>query len=309
MPPLLSVIMATRNRAGMLPQSVKSVLDQTFSNFELIIVDDYSSDNTPSILAEMCSKDPRIKAVHLKENVGPGKARNLGIDRSSGSFIAIFDDDDFCVPDRFETQISILQKHPQMGLTFSSVGWTDESGQTIRIFPGIVKNDLFPNSNTEIFKLLYLESAKVPNITIMARREVFERVRYPDWPWIGEDWLLTMKAAALGFGMKAVSKPLVLQNRSNSHPHMMKSKATAFRAQRQVLKQIRKWLIENHITTFNSLHRLAYSNQRLREAAYWGGFKGLGLCLLAVAILPSSNRSWHMLSKSLKRIPRRIRRS
>ena len=92
--PLISVVMATRNLQKLLTEAVKSIQDQTFPNFEIIIVDDASSDGTSAVISEMISHDPRIRSVRSEKNVGPVAARNLGFDLAKGKYIAIMDDDD-----------------------------------------------------------------------------------------------------------------------------------------------------------------------------------------------------------------------
>jgi len=92
--PLISVIIATHNREELLPQAVQSILDQTLQDFEIIIVDDCSSDNTPNVIRALEEKDDRIRAIRSNQNIGPGAARNLGMASAKGDYIAIMDDDD-----------------------------------------------------------------------------------------------------------------------------------------------------------------------------------------------------------------------
>lgn len=101
----ISVIIPTYNRAKLINRSLSSVLNQTYNNIEIIIIDDGSTDNTKKIINKI--KDNRIKYIKLKINKGPGYARNIGIKKSKGEFIS----DDFYHKDKLEKQIINLKKN------------------------------------------------------------------------------------------------------------------------------------------------------------------------------------------------------
>jgi glycosyltransferase involved in cell wall biosynthesis len=117
----VSVIIATYNRAALLPRAVNSVLDQTYSDFELIIIDDCSQDNTWDVIETFA--DPRIRAVRHKTNRGAAAARNTGVSQARGEYIAFLDDDDECMPNRLADQISVLDANPEVGMVY---GWIEE---------------------------------------------------------------------------------------------------------------------------------------------------------------------------------------
>ena len=108
--PKVSVIIPTYNRQKLLPKAIKSVLNQTFKNFELIIVDDGLTDNTKEIIKEFQKRDPRIKYI-WQENFGaPAGPKNTGIKNSKGEYIAFLDDDDEWLPEKLERVIEIPPK-------------------------------------------------------------------------------------------------------------------------------------------------------------------------------------------------------
>ncbi len=111
--PLVSVIMATYNRAAMLPRAIESVLNQTMSDLEFIVVDDGSTDDTMSVLAKYQRQDGRI-AVLQQPNSGLSAARNLGIQRAKGKYVAILDDDDYCHMDKMKVQVDFLETHKEL---------------------------------------------------------------------------------------------------------------------------------------------------------------------------------------------------
>ncbi len=107
--PAVSVVLPTYNRAPVLPRAIDSVLAQTYHDFELIIVDDASTDRTAEILAGY--DDPRIVRLRLRRNSGPCEARNRGIHEARGRYVAFQDSDDEWYPDKLEKQVQALVKN------------------------------------------------------------------------------------------------------------------------------------------------------------------------------------------------------
>jgi glycosyltransferase involved in cell wall biosynthesis len=114
--PLISVIIATYNRARFLPETVESILRQHFQQYELIIVDDGSSDDTRQIVE---AYGPRVQYFY-QDNRGPSGARNLGVRHAKGQWISIQDSDDLCAPNHLETLYAYAQKHPDCGMVFAN---------------------------------------------------------------------------------------------------------------------------------------------------------------------------------------------
>lgn len=102
--------MPTYNASQFLADSIESVLSQTYTNLELLITDDCSSDETQNILQKYAQKDSRVKVEYLKENFGPGIARNKSIERAEGRYIAFCDCDDRWFPDKLEKQIAHMTR-------------------------------------------------------------------------------------------------------------------------------------------------------------------------------------------------------
>ena len=117
--PKVSVVMTTYNRAHTLPQAIQSIIDQTFTDWELIIVDDGSSDTTPQIVRQYASGDPRIRYHRHRTNQGAARARNTGFQKAKGAYIALHDDDDFSHLRRLEMQSQYLDAHPNVDMVVS----------------------------------------------------------------------------------------------------------------------------------------------------------------------------------------------
>ena len=108
--PKVSVVITTYNRASLLPRAVNSILNQTYADYEIIIVDDCSTDNTQQVVADL--SDPRIHHFMHDQNRGVSAARNTGIANARGEYIAFLDDDDEYVPTRLEHQVALLDAFP-----------------------------------------------------------------------------------------------------------------------------------------------------------------------------------------------------
>jgi len=114
--PKISVVMPVLNGEKYLAEAIDSILNQTFQDFEFIIVDDGSTDGTPEILQSYAQKDSRIQILTNPVNRGIGYSRNRGIAQSRGEYIANMDADDWCLPERFEKQASFLDSHPEIAV-------------------------------------------------------------------------------------------------------------------------------------------------------------------------------------------------
>ena len=128
--PLVSVIMPTRNRASMLAQAIDSIRQQTLTDWQLIITDDASSDNTPDVLRAYSQKDPRIQYHRFDKQQGAATARNVAIQRARGRYIALQDDDDISLPTRLAKQIAFLKKHQHIDLVGCLVAYFDKHSLT-----------------------------------------------------------------------------------------------------------------------------------------------------------------------------------
>lgn len=128
-PVKISVVMTVYNGASYLNDAVQSVLDQTFPDFELIIVDNNSSDNSLDIVRRF--QDRRIRLIPSEHNLGQTKALNVGIHASRAPYIARMDADDICLPQRLAKQYAFMETHPHVGLLGSRAVNIDEHNRVI----------------------------------------------------------------------------------------------------------------------------------------------------------------------------------
>ncbi|WP_339147875.1 MULTISPECIES: glycosyltransferase family 2 protein [unclassified Sutcliffiella] len=148
--PLVSVITPSYNAERFIAETIESVKKQTFTDWEMIIVDDCSSDNTREILQDYAANDPRIKPIFLKENSGAAVARNTALNEAKGDYVAFLDSDDFWLPEKLEKQLAFMQQHNH-AFSYTAYNLMDESGnlldKVIRIpseidYKGLLKNTI-----------------------------------------------------------------------------------------------------------------------------------------------------------------------
>src|SRR5690554_1291639 len=127
---LVSIITPSYNSSPFISNTLKSVASQSFDNWEMIIVDDYSSDNSAEVIQQYASQDPRIKFIQLEKNSGAAVARNTAIEAAQGRFIAFLDSDDQWLPHKLETQLAFMQKQ-NVAFSYAAYEKMNEEGAVI----------------------------------------------------------------------------------------------------------------------------------------------------------------------------------
>jgi GT2 family glycosyltransferase len=185
--PTISVVVPAYNGERTILETIKSIQQQTFSDFELIVINDGSTDRTLEPLATV--EDPRLK-VFSYENGGLPVARNRGIARSTGEFITFIDADDLWTPDKLELQLAALQQHPEAGVAYSWTLVMDEKGEGF--YPG--KSVSFEGN---VYPQLLLSNFIASGSNVMLRREAIASVGEFD-PTLRscEDWDYWLRVAA-----------------------------------------------------------------------------------------------------------------
>ncbi|MCV9932308.1 glycosyltransferase family 2 protein [Flavobacterium sp. LS1R47] len=127
---LVSILIPTYNCEKFIDKTIQSVQNQSYPNWEIILVDDASTDNTVAIIKEFAQADNRIKIIELENNSGNGFARNIALNKANGRYIAFLDADDLWFPLKLEKQIKFL-KDKNLPFTFSFYEWIDEEGNVL----------------------------------------------------------------------------------------------------------------------------------------------------------------------------------
>jgi hypothetical protein len=132
--PAVSVVMPVRDGGVFLAAAMESILGQTLTALELVVVDDGSTDGTADLLAQYADRDRRVRVVR-QSAVGLGAALRIGCDLAQGDLLARMDADDIAVPDRLARQVAFLSRHPAVAVVGSAVTYVDPSGATIKVGP------------------------------------------------------------------------------------------------------------------------------------------------------------------------------
>jgi len=196
--PLVSVVMPVYNREEYVGFAIDSIRGQTYKNWELLIIDDASTDGSLEIIKRLALCDSRILIFENEKNKGIHYCRNLGIQNAKGTLIAYLDSDDIAVSNRFQKQIDLLIKG--FDLVGSSLLFINEIGITIGTAD-------YPSDISSINRMMRY-TLPVPNPSLLARRDVFECVGNYRFP-CAEDYDFFLRAMDLGFKASNVEEPMV----------------------------------------------------------------------------------------------------
>lgn len=177
--PKISVIMPLYNGEKYLKEAIDSILNQTYSDFELLLINDASTDSTETIINSY--HDYRIVYIKNEENLGLIKTLNKGLDLAKGEFIARMDQDDISLPERFEKQIAILEKNPEIGVcgTWFTLFRENQKDWAVE----------HPESNDSI-KIGLLTSCLIGHPTVMMRKKAIANHKYDTDYQASEDYEL-----------------------------------------------------------------------------------------------------------------------
>lgn len=188
--PTVSIVMAAYNGAALLPATLASLQRQTFGDFEIVVVDDCSTDDTRAVLAGW--DDPRLRVIHAETNGGPVRARNRAFAAARGRYIAGLDQDDLCAPERFARQVAYLDAHPEVALLGTAAQVLED---------GVLKRapHVAATSPALVRWLLHIENPLVWS-SVMLRADVARRLEPFTRPDIlyAEDFDLYHRIGALG---------------------------------------------------------------------------------------------------------------
>lgn len=165
LPPRVSVVMSVYNGERYIRQAVESILNQTFGDFELLLIDDGSTDQTPAILKSF--NDPRIVRITHPANLGLVTALKEGVEQARGELIARMDADDISSPDRFAKQIAFLDAHPEVGVLGTAMRQVDSRGRLLAIVD--------PPTDHALIEWMMLFESPVMHATVMMRRAIVVR--------------------------------------------------------------------------------------------------------------------------------------
>jgi len=172
--PMISVVMPVYNSGELIHQTIKSILNQTYSDFEFIIINDASKDDTLKIIKEYKKKDKRIKIINNNKNLGIALASNKGLDVAKGKYIAMTDHDDISLPMRFEKQIKYLENHKDIFLIGTGYYCIDKNNKIINKIKTITNVNKIKRNTTNLITRICHPSIMFRNKTkIRYRKKIY----------------------------------------------------------------------------------------------------------------------------------------
>lgn len=162
--PKVSVLMTVYNMSDYLHESVNSVINQTLSDFEFIIVDDCSTDDSWNILSKYFDEDNRIILIKNSENIGPAQSSNKALKIAKGEYIARLDADDIALPDRLQQQVDYMESNPSVALVSTGVQHIDEAGDNLETY--------FPPMDSLLLRWKHVYSSPLRHPTVLWRHQL-----------------------------------------------------------------------------------------------------------------------------------------
>jgi glycosyltransferase involved in cell wall biosynthesis len=197
---MVSVIIPTCNRARLIHRSLNSVLNQTFEDYEIIIIDDCSDDNTEATIDKYIDKN--IKYFRHKVRKGGAAARNTGLGIAEGRFVAFLDDDDEWLPEKLKFQVEVLDNKPELGMVYTGYFYIDDiKKRTLKIFRPAKKGFIY----NDLLKTNCVGTTSTPLI----RKECFDKVGVFDEALPAcQDWDMWIRISK-AFEIDYLKQPLV----------------------------------------------------------------------------------------------------
>lgn len=217
--------------------AIESVLSQTYPNIELLIVDDGSTDITPTICQAYSKKDTRCQYIR-QNNRGPAAARNSAIKLSKGSYICFLDADDVMAPNKVEMQLAAMQQDSAVDITYTALNLIDEKGQYL----GEILSQDYPPDQF-LLQMFFRNVIPGPN-TYMAKRTCLEKNPYNEHFSVSEDYELMLRLAHQ-FRFKYIDIPLISYRRHSQN--LSNNLADSRKAELRVLQEYSKEHIEELI--------------------------------------------------------------
>ncbi len=265
--PKVSYVLPCYNAEAFVAESVRSVLDQRFADFELIVVDDGSTDRSREIVSSLIAADPRARLI-TQPNQGQVSSKNRGIMESRGEYVSIVDADDWIPTNRTERMVLALDAHPEAAFAYGDAMVIGEDGRPLRHFSAIYP----PIEKGHISAALFAHYCFVPLIALLFRREIFLRTG-PLWS-LGprgesQDYFKLIEMGLLGEAVHVNGEVLGYYRR---HSQNITAGAIEKRiAQYEIQKQSLEMLLKKHA----ELHTLLSKRQiarRLSRCHFMAGF-------------------------------------
>jgi glycosyltransferase involved in cell wall biosynthesis len=259
--PKFSVVMSSYNYGHFISKAIQGVLDQTFKDFEFIVADDGSTDNTAEVVASF----PSVRYFRTAENKGPAAATNYGVTKSQGKYLAFVGADDILLPRALELAGGVMDAHPEVGLVYGQAYMMDENEKVYRIRGSSFLRQSAVIDGIQQIKELLFENRIIP--TFMVTRQCFDAIGGFDEELraIAEDRHFCIRAAKK-FSIGYIAEPIVRYRLHLNQMHRRVDPKQAEVAFKLVLNEV--YGDPNFAPHFQYLKRSAYSRNYRRIADY-----------------------------------------
>lgn len=271
--PEISIILSTYNRKNLLPHMLDSLMAQTFLDFEILLIDNGSTDETHTVCQKYADADSRVRLFRIERNQGAAKARNLGLEHATGKYISFADDDDTCAPDMYETLHSLaVQYQADISVTGGYKVYGEER-VPFYLYDGVHVLDRLQGMTEFLLRRLYNTA---PGTKLFSRR-LFEKIRWPEGTLV-DDIHVIYKLFAEAECTAACGKPSLYRLRSHG------SNMTGFWDSHQLSPEILKEYLEMQD------ERVAYLDRHLPEAGSVARYARVSYMLSMVSKLEQEPR-------------------
>ena len=302
--PKVTVLMPVYNSEQYLSESIESILNQTFRDFEIIIVHrPYNNDSEK--IKEIIKRfsDNKIKYQEQLDS-GYAAAINQGFNLAKGEYVCIQDSDDISFPDRLEKEVRVLESKPDVELVFSPVLFMDKDGKVFTQWGG--KGHQLSMENA--FYDLYINGNFIPNPSVMMRKRHVNGDLYSLDLRFCNDFEHQLRVAH-DYPIFEITHPLAKIRRGEGHQSMTANRELNFLAEQQIIKTIYSRFRHSH-PKVNKIHYMkAMSNQFLKECLYFRGQRAIKLFFKAILFNPVNIQIWHVILNTIvkKLVPIRIK--
>lgn len=229
--PLISILMPVYNAGDFLVDAIESIRNQTLKDWELIVIDDGSTDKSHEILKKYAEKDSRIKIFRFKKNKGLALALNYGLSKAKGKYLARMDADDISMPKRLEKQLKYLKKNPQAVAIGSQVKLINEKG-------GFIGYKRFPTDSKKIYQMMGTMMA-IQHPTLLTYTKIIKKCPYVNHT-TAEDVSVFFKL--LQYGIFLNTKEVLLKYRIRKNSNSLKNpKKTFYLTLKSRIKAVIDW--------------------------------------------------------------------
>ncbi|WNZ25178.1 glycosyltransferase [Leptolyngbya sp. NK1-12] len=306
--PLVSVLLPVYNAERYLGPAIESILTQTFTDFELLITDDGSSDRSLEILQSYAAQDTRIRLLS-RENKGLIYTLNEMLEQANGEFLARMDADDIATPDRLALQVQFLRQHPEVVCVGGAFDLIDPQGRTVQWIP-------MPEHNDEIQQMLLIGRTIINHPCALMRRSALQQIGGydPDMKTV-EDLDMLLRLGEIG--QLANLPDVVLKYRF--HPNSVSAQNILFQSQMAERACQKAWTRRGISGYYDSpqpwyrpLPEPDSQQQFWHHYGWWAFCNGFRLTaaecgLKAIAAKPTTLKSWKLLACALiKPIPKPV---